>query len=411
MAPAGNALVFSTFLGGNEDEGYGIAVDGAGSAYVTGLTYSTDFPTQSAYQATLRGTYNAFVTKLTPAGDALAYSTYLGGSGLGDAGWGIAVDGAGSAYVTGYTQSTNFPTQSAYQASYQGGIQDAFVTKLTPTGNALVYSTYLGGSSWDGGYGIAVDGAGSAYVTGGTTSWNFPTQSAYQATNQGVGNAFVTKLAPAGNALVYSTCLGGSGNDQAYGIAVDAAGSAYVTGLTSSTNFPTESAYQPTDQGGGWDAFVAKLTPAGNALAYSTYLGGSDRDFVFGIAVDGAGSAYVTGTTRSANFPTQSPYQATSQGGPEDAFVTKLTLAAGPTISSLSPASATAGGPAFTLTVNGSGFLEGSTVQWNGSPLATNYFSDTQLTASVAASLIASQGSASVTVVNPGRPFPTRSRS
>jgi uncharacterized protein (TIGR03437 family) len=327
LTPAGNALVYSTYLGGRGDDygGQGIAVDGAGSAYVTGYTNSTNFPTQSAYQATFQGgPFDAFVTKLTPAGNALVYSTYLGGSGD-DAGWGIAVDGAGSAYVTGETYSPNFPTQSAYQATFQGGTYDAFVTKLTPAGNALVYSTYLGGSSYDYGYGIAVDGAGSAYVTGYTNSTNFPTRSSYQ-TYQGGDDAFVTKLAPAGNALVYSTCLGGSGSDHGQGIAVDAAGSAYVTGWNWSANFPTQSAFQATLQG-LQDAFVTKLTPTGNALVYSTYLGGSDTDGGYGIAVDGAGSAYITGYTSSTNFPTQSPYQATNHGG-YDAFVTKLQLPA-----------------------------------------------------------------------------------
>jgi uncharacterized protein (TIGR03437 family) len=327
LTPAGNALVYSTYLGGSgEERAYAIAVDGAGSAYVTGTTTSTNFPTQSAYQATFQGG-DAFVTKLTPAGNALVYSTYLGGSGV-DVGHGIAVDAAGSAYVTGTTWSTNFPTQSAYQAtSPNSTFQHAFVTKLTPAGNALIYSTYLGGSGDEWGYGIAVDAAGSAYVTGDTTSANFPTQSACQTTLQGSTDAFVTKLTPVGNALVYSTYLGGRGDDVGNGIAVDAAGSAYVTGETWSPNFPTQSAYQATYQGGNSDAFVTKLAPAGNALVYSTYLGGSSLDEGHGIAVDSAGSAYVTGYTASTNFPTQSQYQARNPELYVDAFVTKLTPA------------------------------------------------------------------------------------
>ncbi len=325
-------LVYSTYLGGNGyDSGQAIAVDGAGSAYVTGYTISTNFPTQSPYQATNRGFPNAFVTKLTPAGDALVYSTYLGGSGIAptgftdvNAGRGIAVDGAGSAYVTGDTNSTDFPTQSPYQASLRGS-KNAFVTKLAPAGNALVYSTYLGGRDTDSGRGIAVDGTGSAYVTGATTSTNFPIQTPYQATLQGSSNAFVSKLTPAGNALVYSTYLGGSRIDRATSIAVDGAGSAYVTGDTLSTNFPTQSPYQATLPGSD-NAFVTKLTPAGNALVYSTYLGGSNLDFGAGIAVDGVGSAYITGITYSTNFPTQAPYQATLRGR-QNAFVTKLTPA------------------------------------------------------------------------------------
>jgi hypothetical protein len=327
LTPAGNALVYSTYLGGSgEDEGYGIAVDGSGSAYVTGYTTSTNFPTQSAYQTTLQGSQDAFVTKLSPAGSALVYSTYQGGSGS-DWGSGIAVDGAGSAYVTGYTNSTNFPTQSPYQATFQGGEYDAFVTKLTPAGNALLYSTYLGGSGIDQAYGVAVDGVGSAYVTGRTESTDFPTRSAYQATCQGNYDAFVTKLTPAGNALVYSTYLGGSDYDGGEGIAVDGAGSAYIAGYTGSTNFPTQSPYQAINHS-NTNVFVTKLTPAGSALVYSTYLGGSGEDYAWGIAVDGAGSAYVTGATWSADFPTQSAYQATSLGDWDGAaFVTKFTPA------------------------------------------------------------------------------------
>jgi uncharacterized protein (TIGR03437 family) len=329
LAPKGNALLYSTYVGGHDDDyGLGIAVDSAGAAYVTGFTYSTDFPTQSPYQEyryQLMGKVDAFVTKLSPAGNTLAYSTYLGGSDN-DVGHGIAVDGAGSAYVTGYTYSPDFPTQSPYQKSRYRYVDklDAFVTKLSPAGNTLVYSTYLGGSDNDEGYGIAVDGAGSAYVTGYTHSTDFPTQSPYQATCRGISDAFVTKLTPAGNALVYSTYLGGSGIDTGNGIAVDAAGSAYVTGGTQSTNFPTQSAYQATFQGGTGDAFVTKLTPAG-ALVYSTYLGGSGSEGGSGIAVDGAGSAYVTGNTYSTNFPTQSPYH--TYRGESDAFVAKLSSA------------------------------------------------------------------------------------
>jgi hypothetical protein len=193
LTPAGNALVYSTYLGGSGvDGGSRIAVDGAGSAYVDGVTDSTNFPIQSPYQATLQGRQNAFVTKLTPGGGALVYSTYLGGSGA-DAPIGIAVDGAGSAYVTGHTNSTDFPVQSPYQATLQG-TQNAFVAELTPAGTTLVYSTYLGGSSNEQGWGIAVEGPGSAYVAGFTTSTNFPIQSPYQGTLQGGQNAFVARL-------------------------------------------------------------------------------------------------------------------------------------------------------------------------------------------------------------------------
>ena len=250
----------------------------------------------------------------------LSYSTYLGGSGTGnDIGFGIAVDAAGNAYVTGRASSTNFPTANPLQAANGGGTgNDAFVTKLNAAGNALVYSTYLGGNANDIGTGIAVDASGNAYVTGSTSSLNFPTANPLQAANGGgTGNdAFVTKLNAAGNALVYSTYLGGSGSDAGSGIAVDASGNAYVTGSTSSPNFPRVSPIQPFIGGGTCfrspcnDVFVTKLNAAGSALVYSTHLGGSSRDEGFGIAVDAVGNTYVAGLTASTNFPTASPLQA-----------------------------------------------------------------------------------------------------
>jgi uncharacterized protein (TIGR03437 family) len=207
---------------------------------------------------------------------------------------------------------------------------NAFVTKLTPAGNALAYSTYLGGSGTDAAYGIAVDAAGSAYVTGSATSTNFPTtRSAYQTSIPGPSSVFVTKLAATGQALAYSTYLGGNTDDYGAGIAVDAAGSAYVTGYTASSNFPIQSPYQASYQGGPVsgpdDAFATKLNPTGSGVVFSTYLGGNGTDFAAGIAVDGAGSAYVVGTTTSLNFPIQSPFQP-GLPGTEDPFVTKLQL-------------------------------------------------------------------------------------
>jgi Beta-propeller repeat/FG-GAP-like repeat len=325
-------LRYSTYLGGTGDDiGNGIAMDAAGNAYVTGDTNSANFPLVSPLK-TFGGGYEAFVTKINAAGNALVYSTYLGGSG-GDEGRGIAVDAAGNAYVTGYTTSTNFPTVNPFQAAYLGGgNSDAFVTKLSATGNALIYSTYLGGSGRPGagdlGYGIAVDAAGNAYVTGVTSSSNFPTKNPLQATLGGTSasNAFVTKFSSAGVG-VYSTYLGGGGNDSGNGIAVDAGGNAYVTGSTTSTNFLTANPLQPTS-GGGYDAFVTKLSATGNALVYSTYLGGNGSDSGNGIAVDAAGNAYVTGVTSSANFPTANPLQSACATCPNStAFVTKFNAA------------------------------------------------------------------------------------
>jgi hypothetical protein len=324
---AGSALVYSTYLGGSSgDSGTGVAVDSAGNAYVTGYTYSTNFPTASPLQPANGGGFDAFVTKLNAAGSALVYSTYLGGSDRDD-GYSIAVDSAANAYVTGETWSTNFPTASPLQAA-KAGQYDAFVAKLNAAGSALVYSTYLGGSDGgSAGNGIAVDPAGNAYVTGNVSSQYFPTASPLQAASGGTQDAFVAKLNTAGSALVYSTYLGGSEGDYGHGIAVDSAGNAYVTGETSSTNFPTVSPLQAAFGGGNPDAFVAKLNAAGSGLVYSTYLGGSGTDSGTGIAVDSAGNAYVTGRTDSTAFPTASPLQATRGGSGADAFVAKLNAA------------------------------------------------------------------------------------
>ncbi len=264
LSSSGNSLIYSTYLGGGSfDAGHSVAVDHNGNAYVTGYTQSSNFPTLNPFQATLLGGSDAFVTKLSSAGNSLAYSTYLGGSsddnltGKGH----IVVDGAGSAYITGYTMSVNFPTSNPFQSIHGGGYYgDAFVAKLSSSGNGLIYSTYLGGGGEDYGFGIAIDGEGNAYVTGSTQSVDFPTLIPYQSTNLGGyygGDVFVAKFAATGNNLIYSTYLGGTGDDGGYGIAVDGSSNAYVAGFTQSTNFPTLNPYQ-TMQGGG-DAFVTKL--------------------------------------------------------------------------------------------------------------------------------------------------------
>jgi hypothetical protein len=320
-SPEAVTLVYSTLLGGsNVEYGYGLAVDGPGSAYVVGVTGSTNFPTQSAYDATLNGDYDLYVTKFSASGSALVYSTYLGGSGV-DYVSGIAVDGSGSAYVTGSTNSADFPTQNAYDASLNGEY-DLFLTKFSPGGNALVYSTYLGGTGTDNGFAVALDGGGNAYVTGSTSSSDFPTLNAYDGTQNGAYDAFITKFSAAGNTLVYSSFLGSSGQDAAHAIAVDGTGCAYVAGETWEANFPTVGAYD-NSYGGSRDAFVTKFSAAGNTLSYSTYLGGSKSDDAVGLAVDFSGIAYVTGVTASPEFPTQNAYDGSHNGG-IDAFVTKL---------------------------------------------------------------------------------------
>lgn len=336
----GSFVLYSTYLGGNAfDVGEGIAVDSSGNAYLTGVEESSSsFPvTLGAFQTTCGGFANfqgnAFVAKFDPTksgNTSLIYSTCLGGSG-GDSGHAIAVDASGNAYITGLTFSTDFPTTSPFQAANAGG-GDAFVTKLNATGSALVYSTYLGGSASDQGFGIALDSSGNAYVTGFTQSTNFPTASSFQAAEAGGQDAFVAKLNPAGSALLYSTYLGGSGDDFGHAIAVDSSGNAYITGYTFSTNFPTASPLQAANAGPP-DAFIAELNTTGATLLFSTYLGGSGtNESGMGIAVDTFGSAYIAGYTDSTNFPTASgAFQTTFGGGSRDAFVAKF----GPSYSAL----------------------------------------------------------------------------
>lgn len=310
-------LSYSTYLGGSTtDYARGIALDPSGNAYVIGSTYSPDFPVANPLTRAIGGIIDAFVTKLDSSGSALVYSTYLGGNDYED-GFGIAVDAAGSAYVTGRTLSADFPLMNPLQPACGAGVMycgNAFVTKIAPSGSALVYSTFLGGSSPDEGNGIAVDATGAAYVVGWTASDDFPTMNPLQPALRGIWDAFVAKVNPAGSALVYSTYLGGSDADRGLAIAVDPAGSAYVTGWTSSPDFPTVNPLQPAPSPRA-NAFVAKLDPAGSRLVYSTYLGGDGGEVGLGIAVDAAGYAYVTGWTGSADFPTKNALQPTIGGG------------------------------------------------------------------------------------------------
>jgi hypothetical protein len=319
-------LAYATYLGGSStDHFHSIAVGSVGNAYVAGDTDSLDFPTANAIQPTIAGgELDAFVTKFNRDGTALIYATFLGGS-LADTIYGIAVDSSGSVYVAGWTFSPDFPTRNAFQSA-SGGNADTFVTKINATGSALVYSTYLGGTSADFGRAIAVDSLGNAYVTGFTYSVDFPTKHAFQSANAGIPDAFVTKVSPSGSTLVYSTYLGETGEEQCLSIAVDSAGNAYITGETTSTDFPTKNAIQPNNAGGvvgPRDAFATKIAAAGNALIYSTYLGGALQMFGISIAVDSAGNAHVVGLTNSLDFPTANAIQPT-YGGVTDGFVTKF---------------------------------------------------------------------------------------
>jgi hypothetical protein len=364
LNPAGTAIVYSTYLGGAANDsgatGTAIAVDNSGKAYVAGTTYANDFPvTSAAFETTPGdnvGLFGAsFVAKLNSTGTALVYSTYLGGS-LPDLADTIAVDSLGDAFVAGQAESPDFPITPGVAQPVIGGppgaSANAFVTKFNPAGSALLYSTYLGGNNFDGATGIALDANDDAYVTGQACSTNFPvTSGALQTVNGGAltysCNAYVTKFNPAGSALVYSTYLGGSGSDGANAIAVDPSENAYVTGYSFSSNFPvTAAALQPFNNAAvnqESNAFIAKLNPAGSALIYSTYLGGSgfpnastyieygNGDTGTGIALDSLGDAFVTGAADSGNFPvTASALQMTNsyaqegQSGDAAAFLTEI---------------------------------------------------------------------------------------
>jgi len=388
LAGDGSGLLWATYLGGGDnDTGLGIAVDAVGQVYVSGDAESSDFPTTPGAPFPTHGPIvgcghsgcpAGFIAKLSADGSALLYASYLGGgSATGGAGAAIALDDAGNAYVTGHyspasaptqyhfgafagsysvgafvlkfdpagalvysadfgdgiatgiavdpaghayvtgTAGPGFPTVRALQPSFAGGARDGFVAKLTPDGSALVYSTYLGGTGDDLGAGIVVDGAGQVYAAGSTSSADFPTTPG-ALTAGAVGGAFVTKLDANGTALVYSAVIAAG---RATGLAVDASGSAYVTG-DAGPGFPTVDPIQSAPAGGR-DAFVAKVNPSGSALAYATYLGGSGSELGGGIALGAPGTAHVAGETRSANFPTVQPFQAGLRGA-SDAFVAKL---------------------------------------------------------------------------------------
>ncbi|WP_309495483.1 SBBP repeat-containing protein [Mechercharimyces sp. CAU 1602] len=330
--PAGTSLLYSTFLGGSmTDEGNGIAVDSENNAYITGFTISTNFPiTSAAFQTiTTGGTFNAFVSKINASGSSLLYSTFLGGStGSSSTGEDIALDGSNQAYIVGTTDTSSYPITSGAFQTILRGTSDAFITKLNPFGSALVYSTFLGGSEDESGNGIAVDASNQAYVTGQTTSTNFPTSaSAFQLTRRGPADAFVSKLNEAGSSLLYSTYLGGASSEEGLSIAVDIAENAYVTGETiSSTSFPvTANAFQTSATLSS--AFVSKVNNTGSELLYSTYLGGSLQDGGCGIAVDSFGKAWVTGFTDSIDFPTTSDaFQDSLIGLGNDAFLTQMSF-------------------------------------------------------------------------------------
>jgi len=399
---SGSSLIYSTYLGGNgSDYAAGIAIDSGGNAYVVGSTFSPNFPTVptttatstvAAFQTTYGGNGDAFVAKLNAAGSVLIYSSYLGGAAA-DSAQAIALDGSGNAYVTGSTQSPDFPTANPLQVgdascktTVVNGVNTTicsstvFVAKVNPAGTELVYSTYLGGSGSDIGSAIAVDGSGNAYLTGYTLSIDFPTQRALQSTSAGKGDVFVTEINADGSGLVYSTYLGGSGLDQAFGLALDTQGSVYVTGGTQSDNFPTTAnAFQATYQGNE-DAFIFKLAPGGSTLVYSTFLGGAGTDRGAVIALDTTRAAYVTGFTQSSDFPTLDPSQKIlgisgasicsgstpgSTAPCPDAFVSKISASGGVVYSTYLGGSGAEYGQGIAVDSSGAAYVVGSTTSSN----------------------------------------------
>ncbi|MFQ5604071.1 MAG: PQQ-binding-like beta-propeller repeat protein [bacterium] len=336
LSPDGGSLIYSTFLGGDASGILeGIAVDDNGSAYVTGLTFSANFPiTTGAFQTVLAGGAEAFVAKLKADGSDLVYCTFLGGSGdeLGTYGGNIAVDNQGAAHVAATTRSQDFPTTSgAFQPAFANG-EMGYISKVNATGSDLIYSTYLGGANGhDEIYGLDVDNNGAVYVVGRTSEIRrgdpigFPiTDGAFDQSFNGRVDAFVTKLNPGGSGLVYSTFLGGNHIEQAYGITVLENGKVFVTGGTSSPDFPVSTDAFDSEHNGSSDVFVASLSADGGNLEYSSYLGGSSLERGFDIVNDEDGSLFITGDSHSSDFPVTSDAFDDSHNGSADAFVTKL---------------------------------------------------------------------------------------
>ncbi len=344
------SLLVSTFLGGSgDDDGRSLTLDTSGNIYVTGYTQSTNFPTTSGaydtsfnYYTSNNGNYyvDVFVSKLDGGLTSLLASTFLGGTSIsGEIGNSLALDTSGNVYVTGSTKSTDFPTTSgAYDTSFNGGDSDTFggdvfVSKLDGRLTSLLASTFLGGSSSDYGYSLALDTSGNVYVTGNTLSTNFPTMSWAYNNSHGGGdsNVFISKLDSGLTSLIESTYLGGSKDDYSYSLTLDTGGNVYVAGRTASTNFPTTSgAYDTsynydTSFSDNYNVFVSKLDGSLTSLVASTYLGGSDSDSYSYHILDKSGNLYVIGNTHSTDFPTTSgAYDTSLNNNTSDVFVSKL---------------------------------------------------------------------------------------
>jgi hypothetical protein len=317
---AGNSLLLGTYLGGSADEiARDLTVDDSGHAYIVGETTSSDFPIKNAIQPYNNGGRDAFVAKFPSTGDNYIYSTYIGGASA-DISLAVTVDATGAAYMTGQTESMDFPTFNPFQSDQLS--RDAFVTKISDNGANLLYSTYLGGSGLDYGLSIDVESNGIACISGMTTSLNFPTVNPYQNSNKGDLDILIAKLSAEGNNLIYSTYLGGSSNDYGRGIKIDASGSMTITGETYSDDFPILDEIQSNQP--GIDGYVAKLSNSGIQLLFGTYLGGSGPDYINGMALDNSGAVYVVGYTQSNDYILQHPFQDTFMGGDFEGFVSKI---------------------------------------------------------------------------------------
>ncbi|MDH4158360.1 MAG: SBBP repeat-containing protein [candidate division Zixibacteria bacterium] len=324
LSPTGDNLVYSTFFGGSGgDKANALAVMNNGEVFVGGKTESSDLPLTVPYDNSLGGTCDAFVARLTAAGDAAVYASYLGGGRL-DVATGIAVDSAGDAFVCGYTLSGDFPTAAAFDDTFNADstLSDIFLAKFNPAGSGLEYSTYLGGSDIDVVQAIDVDTGQNVYLSGYTASADFPVKSAFDASFNGLYDAFALKLRSAGDSLAFSTFLGGTKNDFGSGVAVAFNGNVYLSGYTRSSDFPVEGAFDPS-LNGLYDVYAAALTSTGDALIFSTFLGSPGYDFGFGVAVDGAPDPYLVGYTESVYFPMINSIQDTISGG-FHVFVAKL---------------------------------------------------------------------------------------
>jgi len=325
-------LIYSTYIGGtNHDSATGIEVDSNGNAYIVGSTKSTDYPTTTgAYDTSSNLNYDVFVTKLNPAGTSLIYSTFIGGSGT-DLGGGIKIDSNGNAFIVGrtYDSDTDYPTTNGAYDRTHNGMHDIFVTKLNPSGSSLLYSTYIGGSDFDFCFGIDINMTGDAFITGYSTSSNFPTTSgAFDRTHNGANDVIVSKLNSAGSSLVYSTYIGGRYDDYGRGIKVDSNGNPYIVGFSDDANpgYPTTTGAYNTNYNGNKDVFATKLNSAGSSLVYSTLIGGSGDDCGYGIDIDTEGNSYITGYTEDSttDYPVTSGSYDSTHNGRFDVFVTKL---------------------------------------------------------------------------------------